>query len=851
MKSRKKRLSQIVVALLIVYTIGLPIQNIVLANTNEQAINEAVVTEEIEAGADEVETSSSEEAEKPTVESVPEEEKTSEKAATSAITEIAPSEQLMEAIIDSEVESKGTNQPVEAEKDMEKDVKAVLPDKISVIFPDAALAEVIRVRLGKASVDDVVTQAELDTISQIAVSGIGIADLTGFEHLRYLRGTLLLQDNEITDISPLMNLPNARINAVVLFRNKISDLSPLENANLPGVESFYFDDNQISDLSPLGNLGNANLYSSFKLSFNGNSNISDLSPLANMSNLTALGVQNTKVSDISPLKNLNLVELNIGATKVSDLSPLANMLDMEKLTMYGLGISDISPLENMTKMTHLYMDGNPSGDLSLVANMTDIEQLEAAACEISDVSPLANLTKLEWLVLTYNHISDISPLANLHNTSAGGDFNIGYQTIELPAVKWSSSSFDVTNMIKRQNGTLVVPNNITGGGSYAAPTITWANVANANQTLTYTGDGSNISNGNIWYFSATVTIPVKRSGQYDVHFDVDGTVTTESVEVDELIPSPNDPQKTGYTFTGWYDAQSGGNQWDFTTNTMPANEITLYAQFSKALIPMPNNAYINFYEDSTLKYAIPYDGLDQWDGINGVWTNGLVTATPPANNPNKTGHTFTGWEDEQGDLFDFSTTQLDLNSQNEFNFYAAFEKKEYTVTFVIDGKKETQKVLFEELIEEPMSPEKEGHTFDGWHTSPQTRATQWDFNTMGMPANDLTLHAKFTKLSDSGSGSGSGGSEKPSKPVPPVTPEQPGDKDSTNDFKDETTASDTGSMTVTSQENTETSSPEASQQSKLAQLGEQNSMILQGFGLLMVISGIAFFWWKRRKKVHS
>ncbi|EAF9641633.1 hypothetical protein A6I69_14770 [Listeria monocytogenes] len=839
MKNRKKRLSQIVVALLIVYTIGLPIQNIVLANTNEQAINEAVVTEEIEAGADEVETSSSEEAEKPTVESVPEEEKTSEKAATSAITEIAPSEQLMEAIIDSEVESKGTNQPVEAEKDMEKDVKAVLPDKISVIFPDAALAEVIRVRLGKASVDDVVTQAELDTISQIAVSGIGIADLTGFEHLRWLGGTLLLQDNEITDISPLMNLPNARIKAVVLFRNKISDLSPLENANLPGVEAFYFDDNQISDLSPLGNLGNANLYSSFKLSFNGNSNISDLSPLANMSNLTDLGVQNTKVSDISPLKNLNLVELNIGGTKVSDLSPLANMTDMKVLTINGLGISDISPLENMTKMTHLYMNENPFGDLSLLENMTDMVELEAGRCEISDVSPLANLTKLEWLELGYNHISDVSPLANL-SSIVPGDAKIWNQTIELPAVKWSSP-LNVTNVITGSNGNLIAPDRIAGGGRYTAPTITWTNVANANQTLTYTWAGPVIGNSVLWNFGGTVTIPVKRSGQYDVHFDVDGTVTTESVEVDELIPSPNDPQKTGYTFTGWYDAQSGGNQWDFTTNTMPPNEITLYAQFSKALIPMPNNAYINFYEDSTLKYAIPYSSLSAWDGVNGIWTNGFVTATPPANNPSKTGHTFTGWKDEQGDVFDFSTTQLDLNSQNEFNFYAAFEKNEYTVTFVIDGKTETKKVLFEELIEEPTAPEKEGHTFDGWHTSPQTRATQWDFSTMGMPANDLTLHAKFTKLSDSG------GSEKPSKPVPPVTPEQPGDKDSTNDSKDETTASDTGSMTVTSQENTETSSPEASQQSKLAKLGEQNSLILQGFGLLMVISGVAFFLWRFRK----
>ncbi|EBF5184152.1 LPXTG cell wall anchor domain-containing protein [Listeria monocytogenes] len=117
---------------------------------------------------------------------------------------------------------------------------------------------------------------------------------------------------------------------------------------------------------------------------------------------------------------------------------------------------------------------------------------------------------------------------------------------------------------------------------------------------------------------------------------------------------------------------------------------------------------------------------------------------------------------------------------------------------------------------------------------------------MGMQANDLTLHAKFTKLSDSGSGSESGGSEKPSKPVPPMTPEQPENKESTSDSKAKISTSNLGSMTVTSQENISTSS-EASQQSKLAQLGEQNSMILQGFGLLMVISGVAFFLWRFRK----
>ncbi|WP_410250607.1 InlB B-repeat-containing protein, partial [Listeria welshimeri] len=37
----------------------------------------------------------------------------------------------------------------------------------------------------------------------------------------------------------------------------------------------------------------------------------------------------------------------------------------------------------------------------------------------------------------------------------------------------------------------------------------------------------------------------------------------------------------GYTFTGWYDAPTDGTKWDFETDKMPANDMTLYAQFSK------------------------------------------------------------------------------------------------------------------------------------------------------------------------------------------------------------------------------------------------------------------------------
>ncbi|WP_180716747.1 InlB B-repeat-containing protein, partial [Listeria monocytogenes] len=60
-----------------------------------------------------------------------------------------------------------------------------------------------------------------------------------------------------------------------------------------------------------------------------------------------------------------------------------------------------------------------------------------------------------------------------------------------------------------------------------------------------------------------------------------GQETTENVETGTLLQEPPTPVKEGYTFNGWYDAKTGGTKWDFTNNQMPANDITLYAQFSK------------------------------------------------------------------------------------------------------------------------------------------------------------------------------------------------------------------------------------------------------------------------------
>ncbi|MCH2855817.1 InlB B-repeat-containing protein, partial [Listeria monocytogenes] len=66
---------------------------------------------------------------------------------------------------------------------------------------------------------------------------------------------------------------------------------------------------------------------------------------------------------------------------------------------------------------------------------------------------------------------------------------------------------------------------------------------------------------------------------YQANFDIDGEVTNEAVVYDALLNEPTTPTKQGYTFDGWYDAETGGTKWDFKTKEMPANDVPLYAHF--------------------------------------------------------------------------------------------------------------------------------------------------------------------------------------------------------------------------------------------------------------------------------
>ncbi|ARJ44825.1 InlB B-repeat-containing protein [Listeria monocytogenes] len=630
---------------------------------------------------------------------------------------------------------------------------ATLPAPINQIFPDADLAEGIRAVLQKASVTDVVTQEELESITKLVVAGEKVASIQGIEYLTNLE-YLNLNGNQITDISPLSNL--VKLTNLYIGTNKITDISALQN--LTNLRELYLNEDNISDISPL-----ANLTKMYSLNLGANHNLSDLSPLSNMTGLNYLTVTESKVKDVTPIANLtDLYSLSLNYNQIEDISPLASLTSLHYFTAYVNQITDITPVANMTRLNSLKIGNNKITDLSPLANLSQLTWLEIGTNQISDINAVKDLTKLKMLnvgsnqisdisvlnnlsqlnslflnnnqlgnedmeviggltnlttlFLSQNHITDIRPLASLSKMDSADFAN---QVIKKPARNFSKT-LSVPNNITSIDGTLVTPKTISNNGTYDAPNVNWSSPSYLPEVrYTFKQDvavGSTTSS-----YTGIIIQPLNEPVDYNVTFNIDGnTSEVKTVTEEDLIPEPANPTKQGYTFDGWYDAETGGTKWDFTTGQMPANDLMLYAHFSV------NSYQVNFDIDgAVMNEAVVYDTL-----LN----------EPTA--PTKQGYTFDGWYDAEtgGNKWDFKTMKMPAN---DVTLYAHFTVSSYQVNFDIDGAVTNEAIVYDTLLNEPATPTKQGYTFDGWYDA-ETGGNKWDFKTMKMPANDVTLYAHFT-----------------------------------------------------------------------------------------------------------
>ncbi|EAV9813613.1 internalin, partial [Listeria monocytogenes] len=727
-------------------------------------------------------------------------------------------------------------------------------------FPDANLAEVMRGTLQKPNVSTTVTQDELNTVEMLDELYITeyIASIEGVQYLNNLKqlkivgygnsisdllplsGLMKLEliqfnSNQISNLSPLSNLTN--LSVLILSDNKISDLSPL--SGLTNLKKLQLSENQLSDLTPLSGLTNLTSLDMDK------NKISDISPLANLTNLTTLYMSNNQITNLSALSGLiNLVNLYLSENQITDISGLSNLTNLQMVYMHQNKIIDVSPLSNLTNLESLYLSlnqinnidslsrltnlntlrmiDNQINDIGSLAGLTNLTELDIRGNQIKDVSPLSSLTNLESLLLSSNQISDISSLKNLKNLFRLMAAN---QTIVNKPVNYQKNLGFLNNIIDR-TGTLVSPNGISDNGSYTSPDIIW-DLPDYKKQVSYTFDNNDMD----FSFSGTVIQSLTEAPvSYKVVFDVEGEQTSGTTAKDTLLTPPANPVKEGYTFTGWYDEKTGGTEWDFATDKMPAKDITLYAQFSEN----PYTATLDV-EGETTSQTVAYQHLVQ-----------------APTDPTKEGYTFIGWYDEKtgGTEWDFATDKMPAK---DITLYAQFSENPYTATLDVEGETTSQTVAYQNLVQAPTDPTKEGYTFIGWYDE-KTGGTEWDFATDKMPAKDITLYAQFSKNSsdegtpgDKGQDGETGGKDGTTD-KPTESDLQPVDKSTNNSPQLKDTQS---TLSVKAKHVSGSKEQGAKEKSSLPATGDDSifTLYLQAIGVLFLV---AFFWIShKRKKVRN
>ena len=261
---------------------------------------------------------------------------------------------------------------------------------------------------------------------------------------------------------------------------------------------------------------------------------------------------------------------------------------------------------------------------------------------------------------------------------------------------------------------------IDGGGetveSGSKVTVT-ATPATGHEFVSWTVGETVVSTENPYSFTVAkdaALVANFRIKKFNVSFDVDGQVTTESLEYGTVITAPTNIKKEGHTFAGWEPEFVEGT-------TVPANDLTYKAKWT-----------VN-------QYTITFD-TDGGTEIAPITQDFGTDITAP-DDPAKTGYTFMGWSE------DIPATM----PAKDLNLTATWQINSYNVVFVVDGE-EISRVTQEygTLITAPADPVKKGYIFDGWDPAYVEGAT--------VPAFNITYTAKwiageFTITFDSNGGS--------------------------------------------------------------------------------------------------
>lgn len=241
----------------------------------------------------------------------------------------------------------------------------------------------------------------------------------------------------------------------------------------------------------------------------------------------------------------------------------------------------------------------------------------------------------------------------------------------------------------------------------------------------------------------TITYDLKSGGKNNSGNPSSYYITTATITL-------KNPTRTGYTFAGWYSDSAYKNKITEIKKGSTGNK-TIYAKWTAN------------------KYSIVYNGNGSTSGSMSSQTSRKygTAYTLATNKFKKTGYTFVGWntkKDGSGKNYNNMEKIKNLTAKNggSVTLYAQWEKTKYTITYKLNGGKNSSKNPSKYTITTKTiklkNPTRKGYTFAGWYSDSKfkNKVTQINKGSTGKK----TLYAKWVankyKIVYDGNGSTSG-----------------------------------------------------------------------------------------------
>lgn len=371
----------------------------------------------------------------------------------------------------------------------------------------------------------------------------------------------------------------------------------------------------------------------------------------------------------------------------------------------------------------------PAGDITLYAKW--IVNQYTLSFEVNGGTSIANAV--------YDYGAPISaPTAPIKSDNTFGGWyqeaalTNPYSFTTMPAVnttvyaKWIPDPIVLTVIFSSNGGSTVQSITVLDGAYASAPTP-----APTREGYTFGGWYANSSLTEVFNFSATPITTANSTNkiktlyanwtvnEYTISFDENGgtAVTDITGNYGSIVNAPQDPTKTGYHFSGWY--QEAALTTPYIFSTMPSVNTEVYAKWTE-------NQYTIHFEENGGTH------------IEDITQDFGTTVTKPTN-PTKTGHSFVNWYSDSGLTTSYSfTTMPSVNT----TVYAKWNVNQYTLYFEENGGSAVTDIRqdFGTAVTKPTNPNKTGHSFVNWY-SDSGLTTGYVFSTM--PAVDTTVYAKW------------------------------------------------------------------------------------------------------------